>query len=211
MKLGEIKVATLKLLFVGYENDINVGDLDELSLDENYKSYLFGMNDSINRAFSSIEEKGVLPSKSYTINKADGEVDGQFIRFDLKELIPDYFSMDRVVYQNSNGDYKGHYEYQLEEDVLVLRDFKESDESLRVLYKPTLERINDDTDNDLELDIPNSIASQIPLFVKGDIYREDEPNEASEARNWFESAMSELHKNKTTNIGRVKKIFSQTE
>ena len=87
MKLGEIKVATLKLLFVGYENDINVGDLDELSLDENYKSYLFGMNDSINRAFSSIEEKGVLPSKSYTINKADGEVDGQFIRFDLKELL----------------------------------------------------------------------------------------------------------------------------
>ena len=72
-------------------------------------------------------------------------------------------------------------------------------------------RITNDTDNELELDIPNSIASQIPLFIKGDIYREDEPNEASEARNWFESAMNELHKNKTTNIGRVKKIFSQTE
>lgn len=211
MKLGEIKVATLKLLFVGYENDISIADLSELTLDENYKSYLYGMNDSINRAFSSIEEKGVLPSKSFSINKEDGEIDGKFLRFDLKKLIEDYFSIDRVVYQNSNGEYKGHYEYQLEEDVLVLRDFDAANESLRVLYKPTLERITNDTDNELELDIPNSIASQIPLFIKGDIYREDEPNEASEARNWFESAMNELHKNKTTNIGRVKKIFSQTE
>lgn len=211
MKLGEIKVATLKLLFVGYENDISVADLDELSLDENYKSYLFGMNDSINRAFSNIEEKGVMPSKSYVLNKSDGEIDGKFIRFDLKELIDDYFSLDRIVYQNTNGEYDGHFQYQLEESVLVLRDFDETEDSLRVLYKPTIERINNDTDNELELDIPNSIASQIPLFVKGDIYREDEPNEASEARNWFESAMSELHKNRTTNIGRVKKIFSQTE
>ena len=48
MNLGELKVATLKLLFVGYENDITTSDLSELWLDENYKSYLFGMNDSIN-------------------------------------------------------------------------------------------------------------------------------------------------------------------
>lgn len=210
MKLGELKIAALKLLFIDYDHDISVDDLTDLVSDENYKSYLFNMNDSINRAFSDIEEKGVLPSKSFTINKEDGVADGNFIRFDLKSLIQDYFCIDRVVYQNTNGSYNGHYEYQLEENVLVLKDFSDN-ESFRVLYKPTLERINDTTSNDFELEIPNNIVDKIPLFIKGDIYQDDEPNAANEARNWFESAMRELHRNKTTNISRVKKIFSQTE
>ncbi len=43
-----------------------------------------------------------------------------------------------------------------------------------------------------EFKLPDKIAAYIPYFIKGDIYRNDEPNEASEARNWYEQGMETI-------------------
>ena len=63
----------------------------------------------------------------------------------------------------------------------------------------------------MELDIPNGIAEQIPYFIKGDLYRDDEPNEASEARNWFEAAMDAIITGRTNRTGRVCTKYSLAE
>ncbi|MBQ8399329.1 MAG: hypothetical protein IJX08_05090, partial [Clostridia bacterium] len=42
---------------------------------------------------------------------------------------------------------------------------------------------------------PDDIACHIPCFIKGDLYRDDEPDEAGEARNFFEAAMEEIKRN----------------
>ena len=59
--------------------------------------------------------------------------------------------------------------------------------------------------------IPENIASSIPYFIKGDLYRDDEPNEASEARNWFEAAIEEILLKKISKANKVKSVYSQTE
>ena len=80
-----------------------------------------------------------------------------------------------------------------------------------VIYKPKLERITSITDDFVELPIPENIASHIPYFVKGDLYRDDEPNEASEARNWYEAAMEAILESKVNKVNKVQSIYSQTE
>jgi hypothetical protein len=210
MKLGEIKIEALKLMFVNYNIDMEITELPQLALDENYGSYLVNMPGSINRCFSNLEEKGVLPSVSVVLDKDDATISNGFMRFDLPTLYPNFFSIDRVVYENTNGEYNGNFDYQKEENVLVLKEISDG-ETYRLLYKPKIDRITAITDDNTELSIPNSIACQIPYYIKGDLYREDEANEASESRNWFESAMSELHTKQSNKTSCVKNIYSQTE
>lgn len=210
MKLGDIKIEAMKLMFVNYNIDFHIDELESLSQDESYGSYLVNMPGAINRCFSSLEEKGVLPVKAYALREEDGLVSGAFIRFDLDTLIEDYFDIVRIVCEDSRGNYEGDYDYQMEGHTLVLAAPSEG-ESYQVLYKPRLERINAMTSNDTELPIPENIASHIPYFIKGDLYRDDEPNEASEARNWYEAAMEADLESKVDKVSKIKTVYSQTE
>lgn len=209
MKLGEIKIQALKLMFVNYNDDISIEDIYALSTDQNYGSYLVNMTGSINRCFSSIEEKRVLPVKSYTLHYSDGEADNSFFRFNLNALIPDFFDIDRLIYQHE-GIYCGDMDYQREADILVLKN-PCAEGTYRLLYYPKIARIDSLADNQMELDIPNGIAEQIPYFIKGDLYRDDEPNEASEARNWFEAAMDAIITGRTNRTGSVCTKYSLAE
>lgn len=210
MKLGEIKIESLKIMFANYNADIDIDKLSSLYDDENYGIYLVNMNGAINRCFSVLEEKLVLPSKSVKLDVSVAEVSNGRLRFDLDKIVDNFFAVDRVIYENTSGAYNGNVDFNMEENTLVLPEIGNG-ESYRLLYKPTLARVSSDTEETTEIDIPNSIASHIPYFIKGDLYRDDEPNEASEARNWFELAMAELHTKQDTNINRVDTIFSQTE
>jgi hypothetical protein len=184
MKLGDIKIEALKLMFVNMGDDIDIESLETYAQDEIYKSYLVNMPGAINRCFASIEEKRVLPSKSRTLMRSEALASGGFVRFDLASLISDFFDIDRIVRETYDGDYDGDCDYTTEGDALVLDRYEEGDGvTYTVLYKPTIERITSLTDDNIEIAIPNNIAAYIPYFLKGDLYRDDEPNEASEARN----------------------------
>lgn len=210
MKLGDIKIEAMKLMFVNYNIDFQIEQLEQLAQDENYGSYLVNMPGAINRCFSSLEEKGVLPVKAYVLKPSEALAGGSFLRFDLGATIKDFFDVERVVYENDNGEYVGDYEYRREGNVIVLANVGEG-EYYTVLYKPKLERITALTDNNADLPIPDHIASHIPYFIKGDLYRDDEPNEASEARNWYESAMEAILETNVNKINKVRSVYSQTE
>ena len=49
MKLGEIKIEALKLMFINEGDDIDIGSLELLAQDEIYKNYLVNMPGAINR------------------------------------------------------------------------------------------------------------------------------------------------------------------
>lgn len=223
MTLGEIKIETLKLMFTNLDHDIAVDTLEMNKLDENYRAYLINMPGAINRCFSSLEEKRVLPSRSKLLNFTDGLASGLYWRYDLNK-ISDFFDIERIVRQSDNGDYDGDYEWRREANMLVfkrdwwwhrepdmLEPVRKEDATYTLIYKPRLNRITSSTSNDTELGIPDYIASYIPYFLKGELYRDDEPNEASEARNWYEQAMEELLLSQTNNgkINRVKEVYSQ--
>lgn len=209
MKYGEIKIETLKLMFANMGEDISTDKLDTYEQSDNYGSYLINMPGSINRCFSALECKGVLPSKSKVLKASEGVASGAFIRFNLSSIISDFYDVDRVVSESSCGEYCGDCDYQKEGDVLVLE--RDDDKTYTVLYRPTIPRVKSVTDNEWEVPVPENVASLIPYYVKGDLYREDEPNEASEARNWFEAGIEEMLVRKTNKVGKIKSVYSQTE
>lgn len=212
MKLGDIKIEALKLMFVNMVEDIAIDSLESYAQDEIYKSYLVNMPGAINRCFASIEEKRVLPSKSRTLKRSEALASGGFVRFDLDSLISDFFDIDRIVRESADGDYDGDCDYITEGNTLVLERYEEEDGiTYTVIYKPTIARITSLTDDNIEIDIPNNIAAYIPYFVKGDLYRDDEPGEAGEARNWYEQAMNEIYLKKEQKTNRIKSVYLQTE
>jgi hypothetical protein len=211
MKYGDIKIEALKLMFINMGDDITVDKLDTYAQDDTYSGYLVNMPGSVNRCFSVLESRGVLPPESKTLTASDGVASGAFIRFNLPSLIENFYDIDRVVSETSDGEYCGDCDYQTEGDTLVLERYDDEDITYTVLYRPTIPRVDSLTDDDWEIPVPENIAALIPYFVKGDLYRDDEPNEASEARNWFEAGIEEILLRKTNKVSRVKTIYSQTE
>lgn len=208
MKLGEIELEALKLMFVeiGYNNDTN--QLEKLALNENYQDYIYNMPGAINRCFSILEEKRVLPTKRLDLSRDDMGNKG-VLRYDLGK-IKDFFDIDRIVYENDNGEYVASCDYQRAGNEIVLPPIN-VEERYTILYKPRLERITSSTKYDYDLPVPDHIAAHIPYFIKGDLYRDDEPNEASEARNWFEAAIESTLESRANKINGVQTTYSQTE
>ena len=88
MKLGDIKIEAMKLMFVNYNIDFRIEQLEQLAQDENYGSYLVNMPGAINRCFSSLEEKGVLPVKTYALNPSEALASGSYYT-----VVPAYYDM----------------------------------------------------------------------------------------------------------------------
>lgn len=209
MKYGELKIECLKLMFIHDGVDIHSDDLPSYERDENFRFYLASMPGAINRAFSRIEERRVVPSKSRTFRYNEWTVSGSFMRFDLSR-IRDFFDVERLVYEDTSGAYNGHASYEIEGDTIVLPYYAESDGiKYTLVYKPKLTRVNSYTESDTEIALPEGIAAILPYYVKGDLFRDDEPDEASEARNWFEQALDEIAGKRDRVQSRVESIYDQ--
>ncbi len=209
MKIGDIKAQALKLMFVTYTDDIRADEIEAYTDQENYRPYLLGMTDSINRCLSDVENRRVLPVKRYELKFEDAVQSRSAYRFDLS-AVADFFDVCRLV---AEGDYTydGDAPYFMEGDTLVLRGADE-DVDYTLLYYPKIKRLPEYEENTKELEgVPEEIAVLIPYFIKGDLFREDEPNEAGEARNWYESGMASLERKRSEKQGRVATVYSQVD
>ena len=65
------------------------------------------------------------------------------------------------------------------------------EETFSIEYTPIVPLITVSSDDNLEIDIPETLARIIPYYVKADLYEQDEPELAATARNIFESALTE--------------------
>lgn len=188
MRLGDIKVEALKLMFTNYAFDISINDLQTMLADENYGSYIVNMNGSIARALDRIENACVLPLKRKEITYEDCEVDKYFLRFDTSK-IDDLFLIDRIAADYGKGVYCGSVGFELEGNVLLL---PKDAISYSILYYPTIKTVDEKVLDSEEMWIPDKIARLIPYYIKGDLYQEEEPDLAADARNIFEASLDDL-------------------
>ena len=180
MTLGEIKIESLRLMFAGNLGyGLNENGLNALLSDDNYNVYLYAMTGAINRCFADLESKGATPIKSMVLRR-DHLTDGVF---DLT-AIEEYSSLDSVTDKDGrNVEFvkKGNYLYP---PPLL------SDEDYCVIYYHVgIPRIGEGTGNSEQIILPDELARLIPYFIKGEVYREEDPNEAGEARNWYEQGV----------------------
>lgn len=200
MKLGEIKIEALKLMFATGNRDVGVSDLEGMVHEEEYADYLLAMPGAVNRCFAVLEERRVLPTKSYTMKSGC---------CDAATEIPDFFDVDRIVYDGPRG-YDSCCEYAREGDLVFITNYDAAG-TYRLLYKPSLKRIGSLTSEEYELDIPDRIACLIPYYIKGDAFRIDEVDEAQEAFNRFEAALLEISKREDGVQQRVSDRYSFME
>lgn len=95
MKLGEIKLEALKLMFVNDGEILNMENLDEyLYGNEVYRGYLVNMVGSINRSLNRFKMKNIKPldDKEYVkfTDDTPNDTEIDFIPEELQEIIP-YF------------------------------------------------------------------------------------------------------------------------
>ena len=204
MKVGDIKVAAIKLMFTNYSFDFGIDNLQSLLSDENYGSYIVNMNESIARAIDRIENACVIPTKRFEINIDECETSNRYIHFDTNKL-EDLYVIDRITAEYLNGDYCGNVGYELEGDVLVL---PKANATYTIIYYPTIPTIDEKVADEQEFWIPDRIARLIPYFIKGDLYQEEEPALAADARNTFEACLEDLKKPIASKQDYVDKVYS---
>lgn len=188
MKVGDIKIEAIKLMFTNYSFDMAIEDLQRMISDENYGSYIVNMNGAISRALDRIENACVVPTKSRLITDDELTVGTHFSRFDLSK-VEDLFVIDRVSAEYANGEYDGSASYELEGNELLL---EKANADYRIIYYPKLKTMDDTVQDNDEMWLPDNIARLIPYFIKGDLYQEEEPNLAADARNIFEACLDDL-------------------
>ena len=191
MTIGEIKLEALRISFPDPQLYVDESDTDTVSAiisglkeDHNYSDFLAASVGSINRALSVMERKGISPlvSRSATVRK-DASSQMQFVDMNA-------YGSEMLF---AEGVYKikdGNTVYLPFEDMgngkLALTDAEENGPYV-IKYRTKLERISALTPDDKELSIPDSLASAIPYFIKGDLLCSEEPDASAQAMARFDS------------------------
>ncbi|MBQ9744731.1 MAG: hypothetical protein IJW19_06360 [Clostridia bacterium] len=215
MKLGEIKLEALMLCFANPELGVDIDNeevfldtLNNLKYDENYKNYMNAMPGAINRCFSSIEHKGILPTKAVNLTGSSLLVYEGLVRLDLNELAKDFCQLESITLI-SNGVVVPHMPFtRLGENTVLLQPIGAKDEYV-IIYGPKIPRIKISTPESYEIDLPEDILALVPYFIKGDIMRIDDANEAAEARNIFEAMCQEIYTGEKNYQSEVKTVYKQ--
>lgn len=175
MKLGEIKVQALMMVFPSVTIEYDKDDLEEviyrLKNNHSYSPYIFASVGAINRAFAIIESKLLTPCKR---DFFDGEKKGSYTVIDLKE-IKDILSVKGVYL---NGEAVG-FHITSQGTIKVKGRGK-----IEIEYYVKQEKITHLTSNNKKIEL-GGIEEAIPYFVKSDLLM-GEDNEASlAARDMF--------------------------
>ena len=210
MKLGELKIETLMLIFPSISIDVDTENgealndaLSDLKADPNYCDYLSAMTGAINRCFTNLESKGVLPLRYTTFSSADFTLEADRLSLDISEIKG---KIERVDFRNL-WERKENCDFTLEGDRLTIEDRREG--VYTVVYEAEIPRIKNITGANYIIDLPDKITSLMPYFIKSEVIRTDDGDEASSARSLYEAGIAEIvnSSNRYGNQGAVESVF----
>ena len=193
MKLSEIELEALRLMFAGSGEEFFTGGLSVCRENENYRALLAAMPGAVGRALSELSRRGLLPLRAAVLQPTEGTRRGFWLSFPLTRLVPDLSRVSRVSYENAAGEYRGACDYRVEGESLLLPQ-TEAGGFYTVLYHPVPVLPDEATDPESELPVPPVLAAALPYFLMSELYREDDPEAALAARGRWESALTAAEK-----------------
>lgn len=177
--------------------------LSNLKADPNYCDYLSAMTGAINRCFTNLESKGVLPLKAATFAKDNFEKCGSMLCLDISDKING--KIEKVAFRNG-FKYIDSFDFSFNGDnMLIIEDY--GDGVYTIIYEPYIPRIKNTTGANYTVDLPDKITSLIPYFIKSEVIRTDDASEASVARSMYETEIAELVSNRYGHQGAVESVF----
>lgn len=224
MKIGDIKIEALRLMFAQLDPLISAENLSSYENSDTIGDYLFGMTGSINRALVDITSRKILPEKAKDLTFDGGSSLMSAHRIDLSAvegLKDDFYAVSRLVVESEYG-YDGNAPYRMEGNTIVFI-CPYPNARVTLLYYPKiklltgqayidnvrdLSKIPDENPDENPVVIPDEIAAVIPYFIKGELYREDEIGDAAEAMSWYEQRLASLAPYGTERQGNVRSTYS---
>ena len=218
MKLWEIKAQALRLMFADSEITFSYEDFKQGVIEDNAntREKLIRMDDSIKRAIDmyysycgniNIKVKVKYKENTYLLDIDDIEDFGYPTRVDLVRK-------SRVIGQEKL-DY--HYDSLVKEIEVVfdniehLTDLEKQDLDFLLYYEMKRYNLPDNFDKiEYDLDdifIPQDIQRQIPKYIKGELYEEDEPSMAMISKNEYLGYLVNRQKDFSVAQNKVKSKF----
>lgn len=200
MNLGEIKLEALREMFAGY--DIVDSNIANYETSEQYGNLLKAMAGSINRCLYRIATEKKIATKCVEL-AVTSESNIDWCHIDVQELIdtynsddnhttklPDLMEINRIAVKEGNY-YNNNVSYDMVDfNTLILEEIEVGNKYI-IYYHPLPFLITSLTENTYSFsDIRQDIVSLIPLWIKSELYEEDEPQMAIQARNLFESYLA---------------------
>ena len=196
MNWGECKLAALQTMFANEGAAINVDDSNQ--------DYINAMPGKANEAMHQLALVGRPILKQFTIEVTNGAVEtvtedkltlpAAEVRYKLKltDYIPRFRALEREqLMLDSGGIYGAADEWSMEgDDVLVLPGTIVG--VYTVWYAAYPQIITAATEDSEELDLPAEAAALVPLYIAGELYKEDELAMATMFRNEFEDGLQKM-------------------
>ena len=206
MTVGQIKIEALRLMFAAdLDPLISPKNIADHETDDQYGDYLTAMTGSINRAINDIVSRRILPEQALEIPAGTGSTRYGNRRLNLAQH-PEIYDVSRVIAESDRG-YDGAHPFRMEGRTVLLLG-ADAEASYTLLYYPRIKEVQT-WENERELEIPDEIASVIPYFIKGELYRQDEAGDASEAMSWYEQRLAALSPYSTGTQTHVASVYSQ--
>ena len=187
MKLGEIKLQALMLIFPNDVLEYNEENIEELIYNLKssgaYSSYLSSSVGAINRAFSSIEQRLLSGKGCLNLDMKECKRQNEYISFDLSRY-EEILCVSEIYLDGAS------IEFNMLTDKILNVKCSRANGTLQLIYHKKLERINHATSNNYEIEL-GSIAEAIAYFVKADLLLGENLEESAMARNIYENMLNE--------------------
>ena len=172
MTWGEIQIESLKKMFLN-TNDLKVEELESYRSDKKYKTYLFGMYQACNEAIKYITATLGTKVERFTLTKTNiNDI------YDLSKLIPDYRKMKSLISSTTGISWKMR-----NDNLLEICDWYDGDIDIYYEIKPKI--ITSTTNVNEKIDISEDYTVIIPLYIAGELYKDDDLTMATMYMNEF--------------------------
>lgn len=159
MTWGEIQIESLKKMFLNKEV-LTIENLGTYKNDKKYKTYLDAMPQACNEAINYIINLEPI------IKVKELEKNGTNHIYDLKQLFTDYKK-----FYNINTEYPVIWEM-LSKNLIKINEWTQG--KIDIYYEAYPNNISKETTSNTKLDLEESFTRIIPLYIAGELYKDDD-------------------------------------
>lgn len=188
----------LRMMNVGYEDMLDTMSLEDLMANEAYAVYLNGMEDSINRALLRLADAGVLATEREEVPETRLVRERECIRIEEVAAPVDKRLVRLARYEG--GHYYPYTPYLCEGTTVVVPFVCGAESRFVLVWQQEIPWVGPTTPDEVELPIGRDIATLIPYFVKSELYAEENPVAARDARELFEQALFRLERGEQASV-----------
>ena len=192
MTWGEIQIESLKKMFLNKEV-LTIENLGTYKNDKKYKTYLDAMPQACNEAINYIINLEPI------IKVKELEKNGTNHIYDLKQLFTDYKK-----FYNINTEYPVIWEM-LSKNLIKINEWTQG--KIDIYYEAYPNNISKETTSNTKLDLEESFTRIIPLYIAGELYKDDDLTLSTMYMNEFMTNLNVIIDNDNFTNNRIQTVY----